>query len=44
MNKILRIKKSDDKETSKKEIEKFARQFALPLQKQVIEAFRLADE
>lgn len=24
MNKILRIKKSDDKETSKKEIEKFA--------------------
>ena len=44
MNKILRIKNSDDKEMVRKAVEKLAGQFALPLQTQVKEAFRLADE
>ena len=44
MNKILRIKDSDDKQALWEEIEQLAGQFVLPLQKQIKEAFRLADE
>lgn len=44
MNKILRIKNSDDKEMLRKAVEKLAGQFALPLQTQVKDAFCLTDE